>query len=191
MENHINNIIRQRRSIYPHEFNGEKLEDSVIHTLLENANFAPNHKGNYPWRFVVMKDDSLITWIDIAAELYIQNTSAEKFKQIKLDKILSYKKTVSHALAIVMLRDTDSNTILNEDICAVAASVQNIYLSLSQFDHVGGYWSTGLGTYSADMHSFLKLNSIETLLGFFILGTVVVKRTEAHKKDYKQFVRYL
>lgn len=191
MENHINKIIRQRRSIYPHEFNGEKVDELVIQTVLENANFAPNHKGNYPWRFVVIHEASLQTWIDKAAELYIQNTSIEKFKQIKLDKILAYKNTVSHAIAIVMLRDEESKTILNEDICAVATSVQNIYLSLSQFENVGGYWSTGLGTYSSEMHKFLKLSSDETLLGFFILGSVDVKRIEAHKKDYKQFVRYL
>lgn len=191
MQNQINEIIAQRRSIYPKEFTGEKVDQLVLETLLRNANFAPNHKSNYPWRFVVIADASLESWVDKAAEIYQNETASESFNQAKFDKIKHYTQQVSHAIAIVMEREPDTKSIEREDICAVAAGVQNMYLSLSQFEHVGGYWSTGMGTYSKAMFEFLKLNENKTLLGFFVLGHVENKRTEGHKKDYSKFVSYL
>ena len=191
MQNQINEIIAQRCSIYPKEFTGEKIEQQVLEILLRNANFAPNHKSNYPWRFIVIGDSSLEAWVNKAAEIYQNETASESFNQAKFDKIKQYAQQVSHAIAIVMEREADTKSIEREDICAVAAGVQNMYLSLSQFEHVGGYWSTGMGTYSKAMFDFLKLNENQTLLGFFVLGHVENKRTEGHKKDYAKFVSYL
>ncbi len=191
MQNQINDIIAQRRSIYPKEYTGGKVEQDVLDTLLHNANFAPNHKSNYPWRFIVIQDNSLENWVSKAAEIYHTETKVEAFNQAKYDKIKHYAQQVSHAIAIVMERDPDTKSIEREDLCAVATGVQNMYLSLSQFEHVGGYWSTGLGTYSKTMFDYLSLNENQTLLGFFILGVVENKRTEGHKKDFNQFVSYL
>ena len=36
----INQIIKERRSTFPKEFNGEVIDDSVIEQLLENAQWA-------------------------------------------------------------------------------------------------------------------------------------------------------
>lgn len=191
MQNQINEIIAQRRSIYPKEFTGEKIEQTVLETLLRNANFAPNHKSNYPWRFVVIAEASLENWVNKAADVYQTETAVESFNQAKFDKVKHYAQQVSHAIAIVMEREPDSKSIEREDLCAVAAGVQNMYLSLSQFEHVGGYWSTGMGTYSKAMFEFLKLNKNQTLLGFFVLGVVENKRTEGNKKDFNTFVSYL
>lgn len=191
MENQINEIISKRRSIYPKEYNGQKLDNAVIDILIRNANFAPNHKSNYPWRFTVIQDESIPKWIDKAAEIYKQETGQEKFNQGKYNKTLGYKSQISHAIAIVMSREEGSAGILNEDICAVAAAVQNMYLSLSQFEHAAGYWSTGLGTYSKAMHTFLGLGKDDTLMGYFVLGCVDVKRTEGKRRDHNHFVRYL
>jgi nitroreductase len=191
VQNQINEIIAQRRSIYPKEFTGEKIDQSVLETLLQNANFAPNHKSNYPWRFIVIKDLSLENWVNKAAEIYQMETAVESFNQAKFDKIKQYAQQVSHAIAIVMEREPDSKSIEREDLCAVAAAVQNMYLSLSQFEQVGGYWSTGMGTYSKAMFDYLNLNENQTLLGFFVLGHVENKRTEGHKKDSTKFVSYL
>ena len=191
MQNQINETIENRRSIYPKEYTGDQVEQVVLDTLLRNANFAPNHKSNYPWRFMVIGGSSLEAWVNKAAEIYQAETKEEAFNQAKYDKIKHYAQQVSHAIAIVMERDPDVKSIEREDLCAVAAGVQNMYLSLSQYEHVGGYWSTGLGTYSKAMSDFLKLNENQTLLGFFILGVVENKRTEGHKKDYTKFVSYL
>lgn len=191
MQTNINQIIKERRSIYPKEFNGQKVDDGVLDVLLENANYAPNHKTNYPWRFIIIKGDVLNQFFEKAAEIYKTSTPAEKFSEAKHQKTLDYKNTVSHAIAIVLHRKEEDNTIFVEDVCATAAAVQNMYLSLSQFEHVGAYWSTGLGTYSKDMHDFIRLDNEDMLMGFFVLGCVDNKRTLGGRKNYKQFVSVL
>lgn len=191
MQKNINEIIRERRSIYPKEFTGKILDDGIIETLLENANQAPNHLSNYPWRFIVIKGDKLAIWLNKAASIYKEETAPEKFRQEKYDKVLNNIGKISHAIAIVLHRDPEVKSIETEDICAVACGVQNMYLSLTQFPRAGGYWSTGLGTYSASMKAFLGLDENERLLGYLVLGDLENKRTEGHKKDYKKFVRYL
>lgn len=187
----INQIIQERRSIYPKEYTGKILESSVIQTLLENANYAPNHLSNYPWRFIVIEGDALQNFLDKAAAIYQSETPAEKFKPEKLDKFTLYKEQISHIIAIVMHREVDGKSIEMEDMCAVACAVQNMYLSLSQFDEAGGYWSTGMGTYSKSMSSFLKLATTETLMGYFVLGHVVNKRKASNRKNVEHFTRYL
>lgn len=127
----------------------------------------------------------------MAADIYKIITPLEKFKQDKLDKIIKYKNQISHAIAIVLHRETEDDTLEIEDISAVACAVQNMYLSLSQYPEAGGYWSTGLGTYSETMHAHLKLEENERLMGYFVLGHVLNKRTEGHKRDYHKFVRHL
>ena len=190
MEN-INTIIQERRSIYPKEYTGQKLDNQVVEVLLQNANYAPNHLSNYPWRFIVITGDALDNFIDAASDIYLTETPAEKFKPEKLDKLAINKERISHVVAIVMHRDPEVKSIEREDIAAVACAVQNMYLSLSQFPEAGGYWSTGMGTYSATMHQFLKLEDHDTLMGFFVLGHVLNKRKEAHKKNISHFMRYL
>ena len=55
----INRLIRERRSVYPAQYSGEKVDDSIIKQMLENANWAPNHKKTEPWRFTVFSGEGL------------------------------------------------------------------------------------------------------------------------------------
>ena len=54
----INDIIRNRRSIYPSQYNNEPVKDSFILELLNNANMAPSHKLTQPWRFKVLQNNA-------------------------------------------------------------------------------------------------------------------------------------
>lgn len=49
---------QKRRSIFPHEFNGNKIDNSTIIELLENANTAPSHKLTQPWFFKIFSGKS-------------------------------------------------------------------------------------------------------------------------------------
>lgn len=188
MENNINQIIRERRSHFPHEYTGELLDDDIITTLLENANWAPQHTSNYPWRFKIMKDDEIISWLDKAIENYKSDTPIEQQKQKTIDKLILYRTKISHVIVIVYQPDPEKQKRDIEDYCAIGCSVQNIYLSLSQFPHAAGYWSTGIGTYDAAMHEFLGLSDQQQLMGYFILGHVAKKRTESNRKSITNFL---
>ena len=60
MNESINNIIRKRRSVFPVQFNGEKIDDSIINEIIFNANTAPTHKITQPWLFKIFSKDSKI-----------------------------------------------------------------------------------------------------------------------------------
>lgn len=55
----ITEIINRRRSVYPHQFTGEKIDDAIVWQILENANKAPNHKKTEPWRFRFFREKVL------------------------------------------------------------------------------------------------------------------------------------
>src|SRR5258708_12310982 len=54
----INHLIRSRRSVFPDQFEKDStIPEDIIWQLLENANWAPNHKQTDPWRFVVFSGE--------------------------------------------------------------------------------------------------------------------------------------
>ncbi len=188
MENIINQIIRERRSHYPQEYSGMRLPDAYIQQLLENAHWAPNHTLNMPWRFMIITGEALNPWIDKAIDIYKTTTPAEKYKEAKVTKMELYKSKISHAIAIVRQTDPDKKSKEWEDIAAIACGVQNMYLSMSQYPHMVGYWSTGLGTASPAMHDYLHLNEHQHLMGFFVTGHIDEKRTESKRKSVDEMM---
>src|SRR6202035_950180 len=56
----VNHLLRSRRSVFPDQFEkGKIIPEEIILELLENANWAPNHKNTEPWRFIVFTGNGL------------------------------------------------------------------------------------------------------------------------------------
>ena len=55
----VNRLILNRRSVFPKDYTGEKVNDAIVQQMLENANWAPTHKLTEPWRFTVFTGDGL------------------------------------------------------------------------------------------------------------------------------------
>ena len=82
----INSIIRNRRSVYPKEYTGGEVSRETLLEILENANWAPNHKRTEPWRFIIFKGKGLKKLADFQAELYKEKASSEgNFNENKHD----------------------------------------------------------------------------------------------------------
>jgi len=62
---------------FPKNYTGELLPQLVIEQMLENENWAPNHKQTEPWRFAVFKGSGLTTLADFQSECYKQVTKAD------------------------------------------------------------------------------------------------------------------
>jgi len=173
----INQIIKQRRSTFPKEFTGEIIEKEVIEQLLENAHWAPSHRLTLAWTFRVYEGESKNKLFD-----FWRNTAIPT----KHEKIDFNKKQTSHVI-VVTVHDKEQNP-LEEEIASTACAVQNIYLSLSQFPDVGGYWGSGNGIYEPHFHEFIHAEEDEFCMGYFLLGKVKNKRKEANRSDYKNNV---
>ncbi|MBS3913292.1 MAG: nitroreductase [Bacteroidetes bacterium] len=173
----IDEYIQHRRSHFIKEFSGKTVPDSVLDKMLENARWAPSHKLTLPWRFRVFSGDEKNKLCEQFEKYYIEKTPSEKFDQIKLDKIRTYKSKISHIISIGM---KPSGKVPEwEELAATAMAVQNMYLTLGDEPHAAGYWTSGNGAGSEWMRAYTGLEEGDKQMGFFFLGWVDQKRVEA------------
>ncbi len=163
----LTQIIRSRRSVFPPMFSGEKIADEEVMELLENANWAPNHKKTEPWRFRVFNGPSLQKLSDYLGDYYEKNTPPEAFSQKKLEKTRKKPLMCSHIIAICMQRDPEERLPEWEELSAVSCAVMNLWLSVTA-KGFGGYWSSPKAILEAD--EFLELEKGEQCWGLFYLG---------------------
>jgi nitroreductase len=165
----LQNIIKNRRSSKPALMNGEKIDDVVIHQLLELANWAPTHAHTEPWRFVVFANDAVKTFGKEHAELYKANCPEGKFETAKYEKIFHNGDKASHIIAVYMKRGSNPKITQLEEICSVAAAVQNILLGASSLG-IAVLWSTGGLTFHPAMKNYIGLQEHDLMIGLLYLG---------------------
>ena len=166
----INKLIQTRRSIYPAQYSGERVDDEIIQQMLENANWAPNHKHTEPWRFIVFTDKGLDQLGKFQADIYKRVSTAKgNFEESTMEKLRNKPLTASHVIAIGMKRDEKLSIPEVEEVSAVAAAVQNMQLTASAYG-VGCYWGSGGITYMEEAKKALALEKEDKLLGFLYVG---------------------
>lgn len=166
MSKSIDTLIRQRRSIFPPQYNGKPIERRIIEQILENANWAPTHKLTEPWRFHVFESLAAREKLShFLSEYYTQNTPIELFSPIKQKKTKQAALLSACAIAICMQRNESLPEW--EEIAAVSAAVQNMWLTATAYG-VGAYWATPGAIHG--IHDFLGLKTNERCLGFLYLG---------------------
>lgn len=183
----FNHLIRNRRSIFPKQFDpGKQIPAEIIQQIIENATWAPTHRMTEPWHFTVFTGAGLEKLALFQSELY-KAESGEKYKEDKYLKLKSQPLIASHVIAIGMKRSGETKIPEIEEVAAVACAVQNMYLSTTVYG-IGGYWTTGGITYMDNAKSFFGLNSEDKLLGFFYLGYVAVPAVPSTRKPLSEKV---
>ena len=163
----IAETIKNRRAVFPAQYNGKPVSTATITQLLEAAHWAPTHKKTEPWRFKVLQGEALKRLGQFLAKTYTEITPPEKFSDFKHDKLIANPQKAGAIIAICMQRDPKERIPEWEEIAAVAMAVQNMWLQAVDLD-LGGYWSSpGLIKY---MDRFFDFQEGERCLGFFYLG---------------------
>ena len=176
----LNSIIKTRRTILPPLYEkGKKVADEIIWQVLENANYAPNHKRTEPWRFTVFTGEGLQTFADLQSDIY-SKYAGEKFNENKLKKMKDFPLMASHIIAIGMKRH-DGVVREIEEIEAVACAVQNMFLTTTAYG-LASYWSTGGITYFEEAKFHFGLGPDDKLLGFFYIGHLAKPFGEGYKR---------
>ena len=176
----LNSIIKTRRTILPPLYEkGKKVTDEIIWQVLENANYAPNHKRTEPWRFTVFTGEGLQTFADLQSDIY-SKYAGEKFNENKLKKMKDFPLMASHIIAIGMKRH-DGVVREIEEIEAVACAVQNMFLTTTAYG-LASYWSTGGITYFEEAKFHFGLGPDDKLLGFFYIGHLAKPFGEGYKR---------
>lgn len=166
----LNELIHQRRSVFPEDYTGEKVDDDIVRQILENARWAPTHKLTQPWRFLVFTGDGIGAFAKAQSDLYKSVTEADgTFKEPRYQKLLTSPYLSSHIIVVIMKRDEKRSVPEIEECGAVFCAVQNMYLTASAYG-VGCYLSTGGITYFEEAREIFGLEKDDRLIGFFHLG---------------------
>lgn len=165
----VNDLIRTRRTIYPEQFSDRKVHREQIVQLLDNARWAPTHRLTQPWRFAVFMEAGLKKLGDWQSATYKEITPSEDFSQAKFDKLKDRPLKASAVIVVCMKRDEDKRVPEVEEVAAVAAAVQNIYLTSNAWG-LGCYWSTGGLTYTQELKDYLGLEEEDQCMGFLYIG---------------------
>jgi len=178
----LNQLIKNRRSVFPNQYTGGAIDENIVQQMLENANWAPNHGKTEPWRFFVFTGQGLQSFANFQAELYETKTKAEgRFDEKKHQKLKVQPLKASHIIAIVMQRQQLEKIPVIEEIEAVACAVQNMYLTATAYG-VGAYWSSGGVTYWEETKEYFGLGADDHLLGFFYIGEIDTPAKEGIRK---------
>ena len=180
-----NHLIRNRRSMYPGLYTGDRVSDEVIGAMLENANWAPTHKLTEPWRFMIFCDEGKQEFLSIHEKTH--KKAGKKMDEDKLKKLKGKLKKTSHIISIGMKRDKAVPEM--EEIAAVAAAVQNMQLTATAYG-VGCYWSTGGITFMKEAKKFFGLKKGDMLMGFLFIG-VPKKWPKGKRKSIQEKVSWV
>ena len=186
----VNELIQNRRSIYPKMYSEETISMEWINQILENANWAPTHRLTEPWRFTVFSGAGLRKFANFQAEFYQEVSSeAGTFDPSQVEKLKSKPLLASHIISIGMKRDEAESVPEIEEVCSVACAVQNMYLTATAYG-LGCYWTTGGVTYMKGAESFFGLEEKDKLMGFMYLGIPKSNWPEGRRRPIADKVRW-
>jgi nitroreductase len=168
----LNEIIKNRRATPPRFMAKKEVDRELILTLLENANWAPNHKNTEPWRFIVFQNESKQHLAE-SVFAFLEEKQKEG-TEVNMQKAVNFRDNllrVPVAMAIVMQRDAAQRIPEWEEVAAVSMAVQNMWLSATDLG-LGAFWTTP--PFLPLIQSLLKLKPEQKLLGFFFVGHVAM-----------------
>jgi nitroreductase len=187
----FNELIHNRRSVFPEDYTGESVDDAIVKQMLENARWAPTHKMTEPWRFLVFTGEGIKALARAQSELYKAVTEKDQtFKDNRYNKLLTSPALSSHIIVVIMKRDEKRSVAEVEEIGAVFCAIQNMYLTACAYG-VGCYLSTGGITYFEKAKELFGLENDDRLIGFFHIGIPKRKYPEGKRKSVEEIAEWV
>ncbi len=138
----------------------------VIEKLLLAAVQAPNHYKVRPWRFVVLSGAARERLGEVMAE-------SQRARQPDLpEEAFEKTRTLPLRAPVIIAAGVDRTGEKPpeiENICAVAAAIQNLLLA-AHAEGLGAIWRTGEWAYDPQIKKFLGFDPEQHLLGFLYIG---------------------
>ncbi len=181
-------LIKNRRSIFPKTYTEEQISDAIIMEILENANWAPNHRKTEPWRFKVLQGEARQDLANFMATWYKDNTPAASYSEKKYEKNLKKPMLSPTIIAICMQRDAAESVPEWEEVAATAMAVQNMWLTCTAHN-IGCYWSSPKSV--SEAQELLNLAKGERCLGLFYMGYHNMPEIPGRRGDIKEKVTFM
>lgn len=176
----VTDLIRDRRSISPDKYSTRKVHREIVELILTNATWAPNHGMTQPWRFTAFVGEGMN---DIGPKLsqWYQQAAGGEFSQTKFEKLQRRGELVTALVVVGMVPDPNGRIAIEDERCAVACAVQNMYLTCTAHG-IGGFWSTPKFMKLDEVRSFAGLPENGEVMGFFYLGYPADEWPKSHRK---------
>lgn len=184
----ISEIIKNRRATPPRLLAKKEISKETIEKLLENANWAPNHKKTEPWRFKVYTGDSKQKLAE-KCESILRKKQAEGFEVAneKIEKFSTNLKSVPVAIAIILQVDPAHRLPEWEELAAVSMAVQNMWLTATEMK-LGAFWATP--AFMPMFDEIIGLEPGQKALGFFFVGEILMDFPSPGRGDITQKVEW-
>lgn len=187
----FNDLVKSRRSIYPKDYTGEMVDDTIVQQMLENANWAPTHKFTEPWRFIVYTGEGRKKLAELQAAVYKQKTEADgTYKEERYQNLLTKPLDSSHIILVYMKRDEKKSLPEIEEMGAVFCAVQNMYLTATAYK-IGCYLSTGGVTFFKEANAALGLSDEDKIIGFLHVGIPTHHNQVGRRKSIEEKVTWV
>jgi nitroreductase len=186
----INELIRERRTIFPEQYSERKVHREQIEVIINNGQWAPTHGNTQPWRFKVFMDESREKLSDFLAQAYLDTTPKDEQNDMKLAKLLNRPLKSSVIIAVCMERQKEEKILEIEEIEAVACCIQNMYLTSTAYG-LGAFWSTPKLIYTPQMNTFLGLGDKDKCLGLFYIGYPSIEWPKGHRKPIEYTTEWM
>jgi nitroreductase len=179
----VHEVVRSRRTI--HDFAALPVDEQAISRALEGANWAPNHKATWPWRFIRVGPrarEKLIAWnVEI-------KDRATGLTPAQVSKV---QAQMTHPAALVVVSQVLAENLFRrrEDYAACACAIQNLCLCLAS-DGVGSKWTTGAITRDERTYTLLDLDAgREQIIGFVWIGVPARKHHAPQRPPLTDLLR--
>ncbi|OJW12793.1 MULTISPECIES: nitroreductase family protein [unclassified Mucilaginibacter] len=163
----IANNIKARRTIKPSTMNGNKIPNGHIASILELADWAPNHGNTEPWRFIVFEEPA--QYCKQHAELYKVANPGESFNETVYNNLSNQANTASHVVIAYQKRGDLPKIPVFEEVIATSCAVQNLLLGATALN-IGAFWSTGGMVLKPAFAEHFGLGAEDSVLGVLFLG---------------------
>jgi nitroreductase len=139
----------------------------TIRKLLQAAVQAPNHYHVRPWRFVVLTGNSRNALGEIMAQSLKQKNPELAETAMEIERAKPLRAPV--LIAVGVDKSSDPRVLEIENICAVAAAVENLLLA-AQAEGLGAMWRTGQAVRDPEVKKFLGFTTDQVVLSFVYIG---------------------
>lgn len=161
---------RTRRTLKPAAMDAARpVEPEFLRELLTDASWAPTHGLTQPWRFDVFTGAARARLAAALQGLYDETTPAATRNEDKRAKLGQSPLQAPVVIAVTARVIPGGKISELDEICATAASVQNLLLSAT--DHgLGSFWATPPVAVSPAFVAWLGLDATHRSLGLVYLG---------------------
>lgn len=187
--------LRERRSMA--RVQPEAPPRSAIEQILEAATWAPNHYRTNPWRFAVVTGNARDKLGEIMASSLaarIQDAEDDDAPGGEITALLEKERRKPLRAPVVIavacaVSDAPKVTPI-EEICAVAAGVQNMLLAAEALG-LGAMWRTGRPAHDPAVKRYLGFPEQAEILAFVYVGYPDIPSQHERRRDPEAFTRWL